>query len=251
MRISTVAVTLILCSAPLLAAEPSRNSWDRLRQEFSSETRPLLARYCSECHSGDDAKAKIELRDIAAPTGPSSDSATWRRVWDILQAREMPPAGEPQPNSEERLRLNGWLLRVLTTPAAAERPNPGQVVARRLNQVEYNNTLFDLFGFNRPPTYFDPQRGMPEQVRLVLHRLFRPVIVDLPPDDVGHGYDNIGEILSLPPFLMESTCRRQDKSLPLHCLRRNRRGAMFLTAAPCSTAYSSPPTSRAEPPSRF
>jgi hypothetical protein len=60
-----------------------------------------------------------------------------------------------------------------------------------------------LFGFNRPPTYFDPQRGMPEQVRLVLHRNFRPVIVDLPPDDVGYGYDNVGEILSLPPFLME------------------------------------------------
>jgi hypothetical protein len=134
-----------------------------------------------------------------------------------MHAREMPPAGEPQPTGAERSQLNDWLLRVLSTPAAGERPNPGHVVARRLNQVEYNNTLFELFGFNRPPTYFDPQRGMPEQVRLVLHRLFRPVIVDLPPDDVGYGYDNVGEILSLPPFLMEKylSAARQVTSLAM------------------------------------
>jgi hypothetical protein len=217
MRISIVAVTLIVCSGPLLADEQSADLWGKLRQEFSSEIRPLLARYCVDCHDGDEAKAKIELKSIAAPTSPSSDLATWKRVWGIMHAREMPPAGEPQPTGAERSQLNEWLLKVLTTPAAGELPNPGHVVVRRLNHVEFNNTLFELFGFNRPPTYFDPQRGMPEQVRLVLHRLFRPVIVDLPPDDVGYGYDNVGEILSLPPFLMEKylAAARQVTSLAM------------------------------------
>jgi hypothetical protein len=202
MRTLAVAIMLIVCSAAL-AEEPSVGSWRELQQEFSSEIRPLLARYCIDCHSGDEAQAEIEFASVGAPTSPSSDLAIWKRVWGIIQAREMPPNGELQPTDAEQSQLNDWLLRVLTTPAADERPNPGHVVARRLNQVEYNNTLFELFGFNRPPTYFDPQRGMPEEIRLVLHRLFRPVIVDLPPDDVGYGYDNIGEILSLPPFLME------------------------------------------------
>ena len=217
MRRLTVAVTLIVCSAPLLAEEQSVGSWGELRQEFSSEIHPLLARYCVDCHGGEETKAKIDLKRIDAPTSPSSDLATWKRVWSIMNAREMPPADEPQPTAAERSKLNDWLLRVLTTPAAGQRPNPGHVVARRLNQVEYNNTLFELFGFNRPPTYFDPQRGMPEQVRLVLHRLFRPVIVDLPPDDVGYGYDNVGEILSLPPFLMEKylSAARQVTSLAM------------------------------------
>ena len=202
---------------PLLAEAQTAGSWKELREDFSSEIRPLLTRYCIDCHAGEEAKAKIDFKSIDLPTDPSLDLANWKRVWAIVHAREMPPAGELQPTAAERAQLNDWLMRVLTTPPAGERPNPGHVVARRLNQVEYNNTLFDLFGFNRPPSYFDPQRGMPEQVRLVLHRLFRPVIVDLPPDDVGYGYDNIGEILSLPPFLMEKylSAARQVTSLAM------------------------------------
>lgn len=153
MRISTVAVALIICSAPLLAEEPRADSWGKHRQELSREIRPLLGRYCIECHSGNKARAKIDLKSVSAPTSPSSSElATWKRVWDIVQAREMPPAGESQPNDAERSRLKDWLLRVLTTPEAGQRPNPGNVVARRLNQVEYNNTLFELFGFNRRTT---------------------------------------------------------------------------------------------------
>jgi hypothetical protein len=217
MKVSTIAVMLIAAAAPLPADEQRSGSWTELGQEFSRGIRPLLARYCIDCHGGDEAKAKIDLQSVGAPTNPSSDLATWKRVWGMMHAREMPPAGEPQPTGAERAQLNHWLRRVLTTPAVGQPPNPGHVVARRLNQVEYNNSLFELFGFNRPPTYFDPQRGMPEQVRLVLHRLFRPVIVDLPPDDVGYGFDNIGEILSLPPFLMEKylAAARQVTSLAM------------------------------------
>jgi hypothetical protein len=158
--------------------------------------------------------------DLASMTGSSrnSDLAAWKRVWDIVQAREMPPAGEPQPTAAERELLSTWLLDTLSAPPPGERADPGHVVARRLNQVEFNNTLFDLFGFNKPSSYFDPQRGMPEQVRLVPHRDYRPTLVELPPDDVGHGFDNIGEILSLPPFLMEKyfTAARQVLSLAMN-----------------------------------
>ncbi len=58
-------------------------------------------------------------------------------------------------------------------------PDPGRVTLRRLNRVEYNNTIRDLFGVD-----------------------FRPAD-DFPSDDVGYGFDNIGDVLSLPPLLME------------------------------------------------
>jgi hypothetical protein len=183
----------------LLAAEHSA-----LQQQFADEVQPLLARYCVDCHSGESPKGKLDLKSIGPLTYSNGELVTWKRVWDIVQAREMPPAGEAQPTAAQRQKLSAWLLNVLSTPKPGQRPDPGHVVARRLNQVEYNNTLFDLLGFNKPGTYFDPQRGgMPEQVRLVAHRDYRPILADLPPDDVGFGFDNIGEILSLPPFLME------------------------------------------------
>ena len=74
---------------------------------------------------------------------------------------------------------------------------------RRLNRVEYNHTISDLFYFQKPPTYFNPAQGMPERVRLVLHRLQPNILVDLPPDDTELGYENIAQALSLPPLLME------------------------------------------------
>ena len=70
MRISTVVFTWIVCSAPLLAEEQSAPSWGGLEQEFSREIRPLLTRYCIDCHSGDEAKAKIDPKRVGAPAGP-------------------------------------------------------------------------------------------------------------------------------------------------------------------------------------
>ena len=59
------------------------------------------------------------------------------------------------------------------------KPDPGRVTVRRLNRVEYNNTVRDLFGVDIKPAE------------------------DFPSDDVGHGFDNIGDVLSLSPVLME------------------------------------------------
>src|SRR5690606_15488506 len=58
-------------------------------------------------------------------------------------------------------------------------PNPGRVTVRRLNRTEYNNTIRDLVGVD-----------------------FQPAD-DFPSDDVGYGFDNIGDVLSISPLLME------------------------------------------------
>lgn len=129
---------------------------------------------------------------------------SWKKVWDVLHARAMPPEGKPQPTAAERERLTGWIAEALSRPPPGGQRDPGRPVLRRLNAKEYNNTLYDLFGFPRPGSYFDPRPGrLPDPVRLVLHLIHRPALVDLPPDDADYGYDNNGEVLSLPPFLLE------------------------------------------------
>ncbi len=56
---------------------------------------------------------------------------------------------------------------------------PGRVTARRLNRTEYNNTVSDLLGLDVRPAD------------------------DFPQDDSGYGFDNIADVLSLSPVLME------------------------------------------------
>jgi hypothetical protein len=173
--------------------------------DFAKDIRPLLVRYCYECHGEAKPKGDISLTKFGDENAVLADRRVWKRAHEVIEAREMPPeTAKLQPSVAEREKLSAWLDDVLRRPDPDGVRNPGHVVLRRLNQKEYNNTIYDLFRLNKPPTYFDPSRGtLPEEIRLVLHRLQRPTVVTLPPDDVGYGYDNIGEILSLPPFLME------------------------------------------------
>src|SRR5712691_2636458 len=73
------------------------------------------------------------------------------------------------------------------TLLVASKPDPGRVTARRLNRYEYNNTIRDLLSIN-----------------------FRPAD-DFPADDYGYGFDNIGDVLSLSPVLMEKYLTAAEK----------------------------------------
>src|SRR5881409_3412634 len=90
----------------------------------------------------------------------------------------MPPEKKPQPTPEERELIAAWIQSEIFK-CDCDHPDPGRVTIRRLNRAEYNNTIRDLVGID-----------------------FRPAD-DFPSDDVGYGFDNIGDVLSLPPVLME------------------------------------------------
>ena len=97
------------------------------------------------------------------------------RVADNLRTQNMPPEGEPRPNDEELETINSWL----DTALLADNRGAGRVAIRRLNRAEYNNTIRDLVGLDLHPAD------------------------EFPSDDVGYGFDNIGEVLSTPPVLLE------------------------------------------------
>src|SRR5438045_9217486 len=90
----------------------------------------------------------------------------------------MPREKEPPPSVEERAKLERC-IKYSALAIDPKNPDPGRVTIRRLNRVEYRNTIRDLMGFDYK------------------------VEDELPPDDTGYGFDNIGDVLSISPLLLE------------------------------------------------
>jgi len=156
---------------------------------YKDSVQPLLAKYCGKCHGPVKPKAQLNLEAYKDEASVLKDRKTWKRVLDQLQAREMPPDDKPQPSPAERELLTSWVEGMLEKVDPNAPRDPGRVVLRRLNRVEYRNTLRDLLGVDFNPT------------------------VDFPSDDVGYGFDNIGDVLSIPPLLMEKYFAAAEKVL--------------------------------------
>jgi hypothetical protein len=145
---------------------------------FARDVAPVVQRYCLSCHSGAKPKGGLSLERFKDEAAAEKDREVWEKVADTLRAGDMPPAGKPRPAAAEMDGLLGWLDTFLQADCGGPR-DPGRVTIRRLNRAEYNNTIRDLVGIT-----------------------FRPAD-DFPADDVGYGFDNIGDVLSLPPILLE------------------------------------------------
>src|SRR6266487_1570303 len=144
---------------------------------FAREIKPLLQKYCYPCH-GEKKKGDLDLRIYTDEKSVARSQAVFEKVLKNLQAHEMPPESKPQPTPAERELITRWVTD-LFFPCDCQNPDPGRVTIRRLNRVEYNNTIRDLVGVN-----------------------FQPA-ADFPEDDSGYGFDNIGDALSLSPVLLE------------------------------------------------
>src|SRR5204863_9273782 len=102
----------------------------------------------------------------------------------------MPPQEKPRLPVHDLEALTSWLEAALDRPDPRAPRDPGRVVMRRLNRIEYRNTVHDLVGVD-----------------------FNPNAEDFPSDDVGYGFDNIGDVLSMPPILMEKYLAAAEKIL--------------------------------------
>ena len=146
---------------------------------FQSRVRPLLQQYCFECHEGDQAEGGITLEAYRETDAKTVDRAVWQKVLRQLEGRAMPPADAVQPTPNDFQRIIAWLKNEALQPDCSQGERPGRVTIRRLNREEYNNTVRDL-----------------------LHVSVRPAD-DFPSDDIGFGFDTIGDVLTLPPVLLE------------------------------------------------
>ena len=142
--------------------------------DFVISIKPFLQNYCLKCHSGDEAEGdmtpirfQVSLDDVMA------DLDSWSNVLDVLDHGDMPPEDEKQPSAAELDFVKSWILD--TIAKQNEQPKPLATI-RRLNRVEYENTIRDLFRLSRPcfnnaatiiqtDDYFQPASGkMPRYV---------------------------------------------------------------------------------------
>ncbi len=139
--------------------------------------RALLDTYCVTCHNQQLRTAGL-LLDRLDVEHVGEGAEIWEKVVRKLRAGQMPPVGRPRPEKAAYDGFAAWIETEIDRAAAA-RPNPGRPVVRRLNRLEYTNAIRDL---------------------LVLEIDGRAL---LPTDESGYGFDNIGDVLSFSPGLLE------------------------------------------------
>ena len=113
-------------------------------EHFNQSIRPMLNEYCLKCHSTEKHKGDLDLERFTSFSEAMKHPKVWERVVEQLSLGEMPPKEKPQPTSDERERLLGWVNRALDEAALAHAGDPGPVVLRRLNNAEYTYTVRDL-----------------------------------------------------------------------------------------------------------
>lgn len=171
----------------ILAAEiPAANAPG---DTFRTHVIPLLQQYCYECHGDGASAGDLELDRYQTREQMVQATKTWQKVIAYTRNHVMPaPEAESHPSQDQRDQLVAAMQQALYQFDPAN-PDPGRVTIRRLNRTEYRNTVRDLLGVTFDPT------------------------IDFPQDDTGYGYDNIGDVLSLPPMLMEKYLVAAEKLL--------------------------------------
>ncbi|WP_010584848.1 DUF1592 domain-containing protein [Schlesneria paludicola] len=149
--------------------------------EFQQTVRPFLKSYCLDCHGAEKQEAKLDLSREQALTSVTQNLPIWETVAERLLAGDMPPeSSDHQPTAEARRAVVTWCNAVGEYEAARNAGDPGVVLAHRLSNAEYDNSIRDLTGFDLRPT--------------------REFPVD-PANEAG--FDNTGESLSVSPALIK------------------------------------------------
>ncbi|WP_146518786.1 DUF1592 domain-containing protein [Stieleria varia] len=156
--------------------ESSDHSRDALKN-WKATGWPLMQQFCIDCHSEDNLEAGLDLSGFE--TLDSNATAVTARVLEMVRFGAMPPDDSELPSIDERKRFVDSIESTLYAVGCDLTPKSGKVTARRLNRAEYNHSVRDLFGIDIQPAD------------------------DFPSDEVGAGFDNNGDVLSLSPMLLE------------------------------------------------
>ena len=169
-----VSVTrpVTVSAAPVVSA-PEKINVD------SAPVEAFLKANCVECHGPDKQKGDITLHTYHDAASVVKDRKVWETVLEKVRAGEMPPKKKARPDTAQQEVFLRTIDQIFYQHDLTHPLDPGQVTIRRLNRTEYNNTIRDLCGVDSQPAE------------------------DFPSDDVGQGFDNIGDVLSISPVLME------------------------------------------------
>jgi len=167
LRASLVACVLLVSAAASAA-------------DFPKDIRPLLAEFCTKCHSTKDHKGDLDLERFKSLDAVKRNAKVWQQVEEQLELGEMPPKDKPQLSTAQKTKLVAWVRGTLGDIAKANAGDPGPVVLRRLSNAEYTYTIRDLTGV----AALDPAREFPTD------------------GAAGEGFSNTGAALVMSPALL-------------------------------------------------
>jgi mono/diheme cytochrome c family protein len=144
----------------------------------ASDSSALVNQYCVVCHDNAKRTAGVTLEGLDL-SKIGENAPLLEKVLNKVQTGQMPPAGMPRPDAARRADFSKWLETSLDADAATH-PNAGRPAAvHRLNRAEYSNAIRDILALDINPGS------------------------QLPVDDSGYGFDNIGDVLSMSSALLD------------------------------------------------
>ena len=147
-------------------------------QALAAGPEAMLEEYCEYCHNDDLREGGMSLQGVDVMR-PGEHAAQFEKVILKLRAGMMPPLGMPRPDAATIAAFVADLEGAIDQAAAAN-PNPGRPILHRLNRTEYANSVRDLLGLDVDAESL------------------------LPADDMSQGYDNMADVLTVSPTLLES-----------------------------------------------
>lgn len=114
---------------------------------YTARVAPFFDAHCVACHGPDKSKGKVTLHNLDGDLSAGQDLERWSLILDLLESGEMPPEDEPQPPAAERAAVADWIKQGLRDQLARASQEVAAPTARRLTNIEYENTMRDLLGF--------------------------------------------------------------------------------------------------------
>ncbi len=186
MKAVLLGVPLVLLALPF--ARGQAETPPQAAHTLDDPVRTFLATHCQECHSGEKPKGHFSVDKLAPDFAEAANRERWLAVLKRVKAGEMPPKAKPRPAAKDvEVFSPGWI----DAQAWVARLAHGRTVLRRLNRIEYQNTVRDLLGID-----VDFQEM-------------------LPADSSANGFDNIGEALHVSSFLMDKYLEAADAALSI------------------------------------
>ena len=174
---NTLRITIIASMFALFWLAPYSRVRRRGADRFREIRAAILAEHCIGCHNAEMKTGGLNLEGYSTVASIIQDRQRWEEVAKKILVGDA-AQGMPRPNETETQAVIQWIENLFEQ--VDQRPNRTRgATARRLNRVEYANTVRDLLGIDFRATQ------------------------EFPVDDSGDGFDNIADVLTISPVLME------------------------------------------------
>ncbi len=160
-------------------ANPLAAQMDQAQQSWEATVWPVIEDSCLDCHAGEAAEGSLDFEKYQTLPQVIADRRLWKKVASRVHDHQMPPADAGELDEQTREQFLNWIDKILPTLPCQHPNHAGPVTIRRLTRYEYGNTVRQLLNVDYPFT------------------------TAFPVDEVGYGFDNIGDVLSVSPLLLE------------------------------------------------